>query len=79
MPGRSYKVLDRNMEVVIAGSGGRRSGAGRPPKSVSEKGVTVSAYLSADDAAYLAKWSSSNSVALRDLIDRARKFWPDGA
>ena len=58
--------------------GGKRQGAGRPKSEEKVAGVTVSAYLSADDAAYLAQWGKGNSAALRELIDRARRFWPQG-
>lgn len=62
------------------GWGGARPGAGR--KRTEEKGETggkvVSAYLSAEDIAYLEKWGSGGTVALRSLIERARKFWPNG-
>lgn len=75
--GNSVRVRS-NGGREVNGWGGVRPGAGRPPRSETGAGVTVSAYLSKEDVAYLEKWSGSPSTALRDLIDRARKFWPEG-
>lgn len=58
--------------------GGARPGAGRKPKAEKQAGKTVSAYLVQNELDYLAKWGDSPTAALRALLDRAEKFWPNG-
>lgn len=62
------------------GWGGSRPRAGRPRKEAHELSdkAPVAANLSQEDREYLAKWGDGNTAALRELIARARKFWPNG-
>lgn len=57
--------------------GGSRAGAGRKKSSTSKIFHTVG--LTAAEWEFLGKWFSGNKTGqLRELIERAQKFWPAG-
>lgn len=62
---------------LTSGRGGKRPGAGRKKSADSKSFHTVG--LTPDEWEYLSHWSSGNKAdQLRELLDRARKFWPSG-
>lgn len=63
--------------MTVAKRGGARLGAGRPATGRAGAGKTVSVWIDAADIAYLDSFCAANrSLAVRELIDRARKMWP---
>jgi hypothetical protein len=55
------------------GRGGRRAGAGRPPKGETPMSSKVSAMLTPEDAAYLKRVGGTISEGLRIVIEAHRK------
>jgi hypothetical protein len=62
------------------GRGGRRPGAGRPPLPEDQKVIGESVYLTSAEWAWLELWmpGGNRSEQVRELLERARKFWPSG-
>jgi hypothetical protein len=61
--------------VRIPGEGKK---LGRPLVVDSMAGRAVTVYLTESEIEYLALWQKNRSAALREIIDRAIKFWPQG-
>lgn len=61
--------------VRVAGEGKK---LGRPPVIDSVAGKPVTVYLTEFEIEYLTLWSKNRSQAIREIVDRAVKFWPQG-
>lgn len=63
---------------LSSGYGGKRPGAGRKPTGKAKTFRSVG--LSESEWAYLELWQTgaSPSDQLRELLERAMKFWPSG-
>lgn len=68
-----------------ASRGGRRPGAGRKKgtRTVTERNRVIgkTVYLTGEEWAWIETWlpgAANPTLPLRDVLDRARKFWPNG-